>query len=197
MAMSPDARRRSERSKQAILTATRELVAEVGFVRLTMEAIASRAGVGKQTIYRWWPSKGSVVFDALLDEMVEGSGPQLLAATGDVVQDFRTTLEGSVGEFTDPNRDKLLRTILAEVQHDPVLSQELIDRLLRPQFDAAIERIRAAQEAGQIDADLDPRIAMEMLFGPMLHRWLLRAAPLDRSYVDRLLDHAFRGLSSR
>jgi AcrR family transcriptional regulator len=192
--MSPDPGRRSERSKRAILTATRELVSEVGFVRLTMEAIASRAGVGKQTIYRWWPSKGSVVFDALLDEMVEGSGPQLLPATGDVVHDFRGILEDAVAEFTDPNRDKLLRTILAEVQHDPVLAQELIDRLLRPQFDAAIERIRAAQEAGEIDADLDPRIAMEVLFGPVLHRWLLRAAPLDRSYVDRLLHHAFKGL---
>jgi AcrR family transcriptional regulator len=126
--MSPDPGRRSERSKRAILTATRELVSEVGFVRLTMEAIASRAGVGKQTIYRWWPSKGSVVFDALLDEMVEGSGPQLLPATGDVVHDFRGILEDAVAEFTDPNRDKLLRTILAEnLENDAMYADAVYD----------------------------------------------------------------------
>ena len=66
MSNSPDPTRRSNASRQAILDAAAELIAEVGFRRLTIEAIAVRAGAGKQTIYRWWPSKGAVVFDALL-----------------------------------------------------------------------------------------------------------------------------------
>ena len=62
----PDPTRRSERSRQAILTATADLLGEVGYSKLAVEAIAARAGVGKQTIYRWWPDKGAVVLDAYL-----------------------------------------------------------------------------------------------------------------------------------
>lgn len=187
--MSPDPTRRSERSRRAILDATIQLLAEVGFVRLSVEAIAAKAGVGKQTIYRWWPSKGAVVFDALLSE---GTGaeevPLQLPDTGDLVADLRSVLEGSIEELTHPERGPLLRTITAEVQHDQALAEELLERLLRPQFDASIERIRLGQQAGQVEADLDPRIVMETLYGAVFHRWLLRTAPFEDGYVDNLLD---------
>jgi AcrR family transcriptional regulator len=193
--MTPDPTRRSERAKQAILDATRELLAEVGYVRLTVEAIAARAGAGKQTIYRWWPSKGAVAFDALLDGNIEGGRSPLIPDSGDVKEDFRALLHGSVEEMTNPARGQLLRTIVAEVQHDPDLAEELEARLLRPQFDAAIQRIRAGQQAGQIRDDLDPEIVMEMLYGPIFQRWLLRTAPLDPSYVDHLLAQVFDGIA--
>lgn len=185
--MSPDPTRRSDRSQRAILDATTELLVEVGFVRLTIEAIAARAGVGKQTIYRWWPSKGAVVFDALLrGNAGEDDGP-LLPNTGDLAADLRSMLEGSIEELTHPQQGPLLRTITAEVQHDPVLAEELLDRLLRPLYDASVERIRAGQEAGQVDADLDARVIMETLYGAVFHRWLLRTVPFEDDYLDRLL----------
>ena len=62
----PDASRRSSAARQSILKAARELVLRVGYAQLTIEGIAAKAGVGKQTIYRWWPSKGAVVFEAVL-----------------------------------------------------------------------------------------------------------------------------------
>jgi AcrR family transcriptional regulator len=86
--MSPDPTRRNERSRRAILEAASELVADTGFVRLTVEAIAARAGVGKQTIYRWWPSKGAVVFDALLAEGLGAEGESRLPDTGDLRADL-------------------------------------------------------------------------------------------------------------
>ena len=61
-----DTTRRNEASRRAILAAAFELVQEVGYAKLSIEGIAARAGVGKQTIYRWWPSKGAVLFDAFL-----------------------------------------------------------------------------------------------------------------------------------
>lgn len=66
--------RRSEQSRQAILSAAFDLVAESGYARLTIEAIAARAGVGKQTIYRWWPSKGAVLVDAFLSRTSDEEG---------------------------------------------------------------------------------------------------------------------------
>ncbi|WP_234293539.1 TetR/AcrR family transcriptional regulator, partial [Nocardia jinanensis] len=85
------ATRRSHRSRTAILTATTELIGEVPYAKLTVEAIAARAGVGKQTIYRWWPSKGAVVFEAMLES---DTGPEGLALpdTGDIATDLRALL---------------------------------------------------------------------------------------------------------
>src|SRR5690606_25306680 len=78
----PDPRRRSERSRRAILDAARTLVAETGYPKLTIEAVAARAGVGKQTIYRWWPSKGALLLDAVLALSQTAEGDITLPDTG-------------------------------------------------------------------------------------------------------------------
>lgn len=192
----PDPARRSERAHLAILAAARKLLTEVGFVRLTVESIAERAGVGKQTIYRWWPSKEAVVFDAILADQADAEGSHALPDSGDVVQDLRTVLRQTITQLTDVDNDRLQRTITAEIQHDPKLAAELVERLLRPQLDATAERLRAAQRAGQIDAAVDVVLATELLYGPVFHRWLLRTAPLETDYADRLLDHVLAGVGA-
>jgi AcrR family transcriptional regulator len=191
----PDPTRRSERARTAILTAAQELLSEVGFMRLTIESIAARAGVGKQTIYRWWPSKEAVLFEALLADQAAPDGSHDLPDTGDVEADLRVVLQQVVAGLTEPDSDRLLRTITAEIQHDEALSKEMLDRLLRPQLAATAERFRAAQQAGQIDPSADPVLATELIYGPIFHRWLLRTAPLDTDYVDQLLRHVFGGLA--
>ncbi|MEU7604799.1 TetR/AcrR family transcriptional regulator, partial [Streptomyces sp. NPDC041003] len=91
MTKTPDATRRSDRSRRAILDAALTLVGEVGYNKLTIEAIAARAGVGKQTIYRWWPSKAAVLLDASLalagDAETEG-GWTGFPDTGDLAGDL-------------------------------------------------------------------------------------------------------------
>src|SRR5690606_13055468 len=82
----PGSSRRSEASRRAILTAAFELAGEVGYAKLSIEGIAARAGVGKQTIYRWWPSKGAVLFDAILS-LSEGPEGSALPDTGDLEAD--------------------------------------------------------------------------------------------------------------
>ncbi len=197
MPPAPDPKRRSARAREAILRATRELLPETGFSRLTIEGIAARAGVGKQTIYRWWPTKGAVVFDALLEDAGATAEDRALPDTGDIGRDLRSVLRATVEELLDPDTDRLQRTITAEIQHDPVLAEELVARLLRPQMQATADRLRAAQDAGQLGADVDVDLAAELLFGPLLHRWLLRTAPLDARYADALVEHVLTGLSPR
>ncbi|MGH2941855.1 MAG: TetR/AcrR family transcriptional regulator [Solirubrobacteraceae bacterium] len=193
----PDPARRSARARDAILAATRGLLSEVGFARLTIEAVAARAGVGKQTIYRWWPTKGAVVFDALLDGEAGSEGTHDLPDTGAIERDLRTVLRAIVEELGDPQTDHLQRTITAEIQHDRALADELVVRLLGPQMRATADRLRVAQEAGQIGADVDVELGVELLFGPLFHRWLLRTAPLDAAYADRIVRHALAGLRPR
>lgn len=188
----PDPRRRSERARTAILDAAAALMGEVGFARMTMEGIAARAGVGKQTIYRWWPSKAAVVLDVFQREAGGESEP--LPDTGDLAADLRTVLRATVDEYNTPETDRISRAFTAEVQHDEDFARVVTEDLLRPHMRAYRDRLLSAREAGEISADADLDVAVELLTGPLHHRWLLRTAPLTHHYVDVLVDMALRAL---
>ncbi|MFJ4097295.1 TetR/AcrR family transcriptional regulator [Kitasatospora sp. NPDC089913] len=183
----PDPSRRSEQSRAAILTAAAELVAELGFGKLTIEKIAARAGVGKQTIYRWWPSKGAVVFDAFLAANENPSGGLALPDTGDLGEDLRTVLRLTALELADPAFDRTGRALTAEVLTDPALLRDYRERLLDPLLTVTRERLRTAREAGQLRADADLDLAVELLYGPLYYRWLHGLGPLDPGYADQVV----------
>jgi AcrR family transcriptional regulator len=193
MSPSPDVTRRSDRARTAILVAAAELIAEVGYRKLSIEAIAARAGVGKQTIYRWWPSKGAVVFDAFM-HVQEDEGATELPETEDLAADLAHLLRETAHGLIDPRFDEPYRALATEIQHDRDLNRELLDRLLGPLLETTRQRIVRGQRTGQIDAAIDPAIAVELLFGPMFHRWLLRTAPVDDAYADALAAHVLRAL---
>ncbi|MGP4001679.1 TetR/AcrR family transcriptional regulator [Streptomyces sp. 8N706] len=189
----PDSTRRSERSRHAILDAAFELVGEVGFNKLTIEAIAARAGVGKQTIYRWWPSKAAVLFDSFLALSGDTDGPTL-PDSGDLETDLKVVLRATVDELNDPKYDLPFRALTAESQNDPDLARELTGRILEPGLAAYEERLRAARDAGQVAEGVDPRVATEMLVGPLYHRWMLRTRPLTHDFADTVVDQTLRGI---
>ncbi|MBF6296835.1 TetR/AcrR family transcriptional regulator [Nocardia amamiensis] len=182
----PTATRRSERARAAILTAAAELIRELPYAKLTIEAIAARAGVGKQTIYRWWPSKGAVVFDAMLES---DSGPAL-PDTGDIAADLRGLLRGSIVALTDPGYESFLRAMYIEIQQDPELAATYRERLLLPQRAAIADRLAAAVDAGELRAGLDLELAIDLLLGPIQTRWSLGLGGLTESYADSALDAA-------
>ncbi|MFE6053623.1 TetR/AcrR family transcriptional regulator [Kitasatospora sp. NPDC056446] len=189
----PDPARRSERSRTAVLTAAAELVTELGYGRLTVEAIAARAGVGKQTIYRWWPSKGAVVFDAFLDAG-KHDGSLALPDTGDLAADLRTVLRASSDELSDPAADRTYRALCAEILNDPALYAEYRTRLLDPLLEVTRDRLRSAREAGRIAPDADLDLAVELFYGPLHYRWQYRLGPLTHAHADRLVDAVMRTL---
>ncbi|WP_329278154.1 TetR/AcrR family transcriptional regulator [Streptomyces sp. NBC_00691] len=199
----PDASRRSERSRRAIFDAALALVSETGYARTTIEGIAARAGVGKQTIYRWWPSKAAVLLDAFLDlaaranEALGGDATSEIPDTGDLAADLRYVLRATVDEMNDPAFDAPTRALAAEGIVDPELGARFTEALLEPQLQYYARRIEAAQTAGDVDPGVDPRIALELLVGPLHHRWLHRTLPLTHAYADSLVDLALRGLAPR
>ncbi|MFH9263781.1 MULTISPECIES: TetR/AcrR family transcriptional regulator [unclassified Streptomyces] len=200
----PDSSRRSDRSRRAIHEAALALVGEVGYQRTTIEGIAARAGVGKQTIYRWWPSKAAVLMEAFLDlagraaeEAGSGGAEQGIPDTGDLVADLKLVLRATVDELNDPALEVPTRALTAEGIVDAKLGAEFVAKLLEPQLALYVTRLRAAQEAGHLRADADPRIALELLIGPLMHRWLLRTLPLTHAYADAIVDYAVGGLAPR
>ncbi|MFD4029008.1 TetR/AcrR family transcriptional regulator [Streptomyces sp. NPDC058637] len=208
----PDSSRRSDRSRRAIYDAALALVGETGYARTTIEGIAARAGVGKQTIYRWWPSKAAVLMEAFLDlaarqaeeaagagegDAGEGGGGHGIPDTGDLAADLKSVLRATVDELNDPVTEAPTRALAAEGIVDPVLGAQFVERLLDPSMQLYVTRLRAAQEAGDLRADVDPRVALELLIAPLTHRWLLRTLPLTHAYADTIVDYALGGLSPR
>ncbi|WP_017579408.1 TetR/AcrR family transcriptional regulator [Nocardiopsis valliformis] len=189
----PDPRRRSQRAQNAVIDAAAELLGEVGYAKLTVEAIAARAKVGKQTIYRWWPSKAAVVFE-VFTRLTGAEAGLPLPDTGDLAADLKTVFRATADEFADPAMDRTTRAFTAEVQHDEEFARAVTERLIQPNSEAVRARLRSGQDAGQLAPDADLDLAVEMLNGPINHRWLLRTGPLTHEYVDRLVDTVLRGL---
>jgi AcrR family transcriptional regulator len=188
MPASPNPLRRNETSRRAILDAALQLCTELGYRRLTIEAIAMRAGVSKKTIYRWWPSKGAVVLDAVDDMatmVVE------YPDTGDLAADLRTQLTAIIGLLTPPEASVGVG-LIAEALHDEELAHDLRERLIRPRIDAFRRRMRQAQRDGQLAADADLDVALDLIYGPLYHRLVYHLGMPSADQLDTLVAHALR-----
>ncbi|MFE0750479.1 TetR/AcrR family transcriptional regulator [Gordonia sp. NPDC058843] len=194
----PDHSRRKERSRQAILEATRDLVVEQSYDKVTVEAIAARAGVGKQTIYRRWPSKSAVVFAAVL-ALSEGVDGQSVALpdTGDLEVDLKQVMRATAEEFTDPSFDRLIRAVNTEIGNDAGLAAEYREKLSRPLDEAKKARLRKAEQDGELPGGTDLDLFLEMLYAPLFQRWLHRTGPLTPAYADDLVEATLRAFGHR
>ena len=184
-------RPRSVESKQAILAATWQLLQQCSVRKLSIEAIAREAGVGKTTIYRWWPSKATVVIDAFLAQ-VEASLPfpqtETTAAESLALQMQQVVkiMSGDVG--------RIVAQIIAEGQCDSDALKSFCDRFLAPRRDAARQILLQGIESGEFTPDLDPDLAMDILYGPIYYRLLVQHLPLDQAFTIALPHQAIAGL---
>jgi AcrR family transcriptional regulator len=185
--------RRRESSRLAILDAVLALCREEGYPRLSIEGIAARAGVSKQTIYRWWPSKGAVLLEAI-DR--EAAGAAAFPDTGDLVADMRTTINDVVRFQSNPDFGQAFAALIAEAQQDPAIGPLLLERFFRPRRAPIVERLRRAQEVGQLSETVDVEAVLEVIFGALFHRLLLRSGPLDAAYASFVVDTVFAGASA-
>lgn len=191
--------RRSEASRRAILDAAIDLVVSTGFEALSIEGIARRAGVGKQTIYRWWPSKGAVFLDAFLERRVEQRSDFPLLEpldTGDIATDVRRLIGAEVAHLTAPGVEAPYRALVVALQADPELAAQALERLIRPSMARVTDWLAAAQRRGDVRTDLDLDVAAELMLGPLFQRWMLRTGPLDDAYAQALAGVLLRVLAA-
>jgi AcrR family transcriptional regulator len=184
-------RPRSEESRTAVLRATSQLLHEVGLRAMTTEEIASRSGASKATIYKWWPNKYAVAFDAFLSEMMaESHDPD----TGSARDDLTAVVRGLLRFYTGPS-GRVFAQLVGEAQTDPLIQQELRTHLVdsrRALFRTIWERGVAR---GELRADADPDAAIDIAIGPALYRLMMGHAPLTDEAADALVDVAIRGLA--
>ncbi|MFI7634058.1 TetR/AcrR family transcriptional regulator [Nonomuraea sp. NPDC049400] len=179
---------------ETIMRATLNLAREVGYAKLSIEAVAARAGVGKHTVYRRWPSKGLLFLDSLLSLNVSVLD---YPDTGDVLADLRRQIHATADLLGNPPWGPLYQALVGEAQHDPAVAAGLNERFIQPQTHKTIARLRTAQEQGQVSPDFDLDLAMEILSGPLYLPIPDRQQPVTHDYIDRVLQALFAGMGPR
>ncbi len=177
-------RPRSEEARLAILGAAVALVGEGGSAFATMDAIARRAGVSKQTVYRWWSSPAEIVLEAL-NEGAAHIAP--LEEEGDLEQDLRTFLRRSVFGAREPV-GRLLTSLMAEAQRDPTFAESFRAGFLGKRRGVLRELLEHAVERGELETDVDLDFLVELFFAALWYRLLAASGPLDRRFADNLTD---------
>jgi len=183
-------RPRDAQAEQAILQATVELLSEVGFNQLSIEAVAARAGVGKPTIYRRWPSKPELVLDA-----VERLAPPFPTAdTGDPLTDLRQIVPQLIVGLTSSPAGRANVALASDAQTHAELARGLGEHFLAPRRAAIADILRRGIAAGQLRADIDVEMAIDMMVGTSVYRWLATAQPVDADAARRVVDTVWESL---
>jgi AcrR family transcriptional regulator len=158
---------------------------------MTTEQIAARSGSSKATIYKWWPNKYAVAVDAFFSEM-QADSPD--PDTGSARADFAVWLRGLCHFYTGPS-GRVFAQLVGEAQFDPEVADVLRDGLIRSRR-AALERVWDRGVArGELRADVDRDIAIDLIIGPALYRLMTSRGALDDAAADAIVDTAIRGLS--
>ncbi|AUG78016.1 TetR family transcriptional regulator [Kitasatospora sp. MMS16-BH015] len=176
-------RKRSEESRLAILAAAFDLIGEVGYGSLTVEGIAVRSGTGKQTIYRWWPSKADVLLDALATK-AELYVP--IPDTGSYPADLRAFLTASFALIRHPQIIEGLRALMAEAQLDPAFGERFRESFLQPRREALGAVLQRAQQRGELPDGLSADTITDIVFGTIWYRLLAIRKPFDAQLVEEL-----------
>ena len=186
-------RPRSEESRTAVLRATSQLLHEVGLRAMTTEEIASRSGASKATIYKWWPNKYAVAFDAFLSEMMaESPDPD----TGSARDDLTAVVRGLLRFYTGRS-GRVFAQLVGEAQSDPLIQRELRTNLVESRRELFRTIWERGVARGELRADADPDAAIDIAIGPALYRLMMGHAPLTDDAADALVDVAIRGLAHR
>ena len=186
-------RQRSEESEDAILTATICLLKEKPLRDISIEEIARKAGVGKATIYKWWPTKAYVALDAFsrkMNRMVPTPD------TGSAESDFREQLSSLISFLTSPT-GRIFSQFLAEGQSDREFATLFRERFLKPGREAVGIIFDRGVKRGEIDRSLDRELVLDLIYGPAILRLMVGHAPLDRHASEAIISTLFGGLRDK
>jgi AcrR family transcriptional regulator len=161
---------------------------------MSMEEVAARAGVGKATVYRRWPSRGALALDAFMNEFRS----QLpLPHTGSLRGDLSSALGAWAHAVTGSRAGRILAGLTAEAQRDPALAAAWRERVFNPLRDQHRAIIEAAARRGDIAAGTDADVVLDLVFGAAYHRLLHGHLPLDDRFVREVVDIVVDGAGTK
>ncbi len=185
-------RPRSDRAHRAILDAARDLLADAGLAHLNLEQVAARAGVGKATIYRHWPTREALALEVLLELAGEAVPTPRI---GDTRAELVAIVAGTMRTLTATPAGRVLCSLLSELALDPAL-REPFRAGVRPWWREAVESALArGVERGDIRAHADVGLAAELLIGPVYYR-LVFGGEISMDFAERVVDALLRGFGT-
>ncbi|WP_026151433.1 TetR/AcrR family transcriptional regulator [Streptomyces prunicolor] len=192
MSDSQRGRTRSESTRQAILEATRDELAASGYDKLSIDRIATAAGAGKQTVYRWYRSKNELVAECILEGYVPAR-TAVVADSGEVRGDLRAWLRGFADFLARTENASLIRACTAAAAESDEVAAKFYERVTAANEAALTARLDGAVRLGQLRADTSTAAVAEALIGAMLYRLLVRQAWTDE-FINGLLGTVFNGI---
>jgi AcrR family transcriptional regulator len=177
-------RPRSESIRRAILDAALYLLETDGYGRLTMEGIAKRAAVSKQTVYRWWPSPATVLMEAL-NERASGLVPE--RDLGSFERNLRSFIRRTVAGLRNGSAP-LVASLMAEAQRDQQFAVAFRDQFLARRRGAMRALFEQGLQRGEVASDANVDLLLEIAFGTVWYRVLGKHGPLSRRFADELTD---------
>jgi AcrR family transcriptional regulator len=187
-------RPRSAKSQKAILATAIEILLEQGLTSMSMDDVAKRAGVSKATIYRWWASKELLALDALATEWtLPTPSPEL--DTGTLRDDLLTRLHPWLRQLNLKPYERIIAGLLAQTQTDPEFARLYREHFVKPRRDDTRMLLHRAIDRGEIAADTDLEVTLDLLYGPIYHRLLHRHAPLNERFATQVIDAVIAAIS--
>src|SRR5208283_466421 len=182
-------RPRSEQARLAILRSTLKLLAEKGFSELTIESVAEHAGVGKATVYRWWPDKAALIADAFACSTKRRLH---FPDTGSVRTDMSQQMRQLIKVFRG-RRGRIVSAILAAGQTDRGVIAAFRERFMMPRRQEAYATLRRGIQRGQLPKKIDMDLLLDSLYGPIYMRFLIRHDSLTPEFVEGLCELTLGG----
>jgi len=165
---------------------------EVGPRSMSVDQIARRSGVSRATIYKWWPNKTAVAIEAFLGQMmVEAPDPD----TGSAYQDIRLVLRGMMHFYTSPN-GRVFAQLVAEAQFDPDTREHLRKHLVESRRELVKAIWSRGVARGELHPDVDPEVAMDLIFGAAIYRMATGHGGLAPADADAIVATAMRALTA-
>ena len=187
-------RPRSADADRAILKATVDLLAEEGYGGVTMEGVACRAGVGKATVYRRWPSKSALVVDAVTTCRESGCPPpDTVSARDDLLRFVRAFSD----HLRTSDAGRVMPALVAELAHNPELAATFRDGFVQPRRARVLEAVRRGVERGEIRPDVDGELIADGVVALLQHRFLITGMEIDDDLPERVIDTLWRGIAAR
>jgi AcrR family transcriptional regulator len=156
---------------------------------MTMEEVAHRAGVGKQTLYKWWPTKAALVM-AMFSERIERYPEAVEGSSAEA--NLKQRLRRMITAFNGP-LGKIIADLIAEGQSEPAVLKEFYEQHVQKRRAITIAALERGKAAGELTPDMNAEIVVDELFGAIYYRLLFRSAPLTDQYADELVAQAARG----
>ena len=173
-------RPRSEKARKAVIRTTLKLLERVGFHELSIEAVAAKAGVGKATVYRWWANKAELVISAFASAVES----ELRFPSGGMVLDsIHQQMKRWVVIFQSP-LGQIVATVVGAGQSDPEILKAFRAHWVEPRRKEVRGLLQQAMKNGELRSDLAPDTMLDLFYGPLYLRLVLKHAPLDEDFVN-------------